>query len=219
MTLAPDEAYHSPRYPQILSRPERRGVSRRSVIDKAKEIPTIDLADLLCGPGKMARVGERWIARCPLPGHEDHSPSFTVYLATNSWYCFGACQRGGDVVDLAAAAWGYEKHEAAMAAADLLREFGRPIPERPESWYRKQKRQRPVRNALEEARVRHIQRRLYRWLFKPGIERIEDEDERREEERVLREEAWDLALLLYEDLRARQGVGISKARRVRVGAP
>jgi hypothetical protein len=39
------------------------------------------------------------------------------------------------VVDLAAAAWGYGRGEMAMAAADLLREYGHPIPERPASWY------------------------------------------------------------------------------------
>jgi hypothetical protein len=55
------------------------------VIEAAKEaVPTIDLADLLCGPGKMRRAGDRWVARCPLPGHEDRTPSFTVYTETNS---------------------------------------------------------------------------------------------------------------------------------------
>jgi hypothetical protein len=67
------------------SRPERRGVSRKPVIEAAKEaVPTIDLADLLCGLGKMRRAGDRWVARCPLPGHEDRTPSFTVYTETNS---------------------------------------------------------------------------------------------------------------------------------------
>ncbi len=35
-------------------------------------------------------------ARCPLPGHEDTGPSFTVYVQSQSFYCFG-CNRGGDV--------------------------------------------------------------------------------------------------------------------------
>lgn len=35
-------------------------------------------------------------AKCPLPGHEDTGPSFTVYTANQSFYCFG-CNRGGDV--------------------------------------------------------------------------------------------------------------------------
>lgn len=54
--------------------PERRGVSRKTVIDEAKEkIPVIELADLLCGPGKMRKVGERWVARCPIPGHDERT--------------------------------------------------------------------------------------------------------------------------------------------------
>ncbi|MCL5952152.1 MAG: CHC2 zinc finger domain-containing protein [Chloroflexi bacterium] len=35
-------------------------------------------------------------ARCPLPGHDDTGPSFTVYVQSQSFYCFG-CNRGGDV--------------------------------------------------------------------------------------------------------------------------
>lgn len=34
---------------------------------------------------------------CPL--HKEKTPSFKVYLKTNSWYCFG-CHEGGNVVDL-----------------------------------------------------------------------------------------------------------------------
>ncbi|HDM76518.1 MAG TPA: hypothetical protein ENG51_08615 [Deltaproteobacteria bacterium] len=34
--------------------------------------------------------------RCPLPGHEDQHPSFTIY-GDDRWYCFG-CQRGGDAI-------------------------------------------------------------------------------------------------------------------------
>ncbi len=77
-----------------------------------------------------------------MPEHEDRSPSFTVYPKTDSFYCFG-CQAGGDVVDLAGAAWGYPKADAVMAAADLLREFGCEVPSRPTSWFRKQARQAP----------------------------------------------------------------------------
>lgn len=38
---------------------------------------------------------------CPLPGHEDHSPSFHVYAdAERGWRCYG-CERGGSIYDLA----------------------------------------------------------------------------------------------------------------------
>ncbi|CAG0981477.1 DNA primase [Anaerolineae bacterium] len=38
--------------------------------------------------------GRRLTARCPF--HEDRSPSLVVYVANQSWYCFG-CDTGGDV--------------------------------------------------------------------------------------------------------------------------
>lgn len=38
----------------------------------------------------------RFTGLCPF--HEEHTPSLTVYLHNQSWYCFG-CDRGGDVFD------------------------------------------------------------------------------------------------------------------------
>jgi DNA primase len=180
-----------------FARPERRGVSRRSVIEGAKaRVETIALADLLCGPGQLRRVGKRWVARCPLPDHEDRSPSFTVYPETNSWFCFGTCLVGGDVVELARHAWGYEKGEVAMAAANLLHEFGHPIPERPASWYRKQERQKPVRDGVEAAKIRVARHHLYLRYFEPLVLATEDEDVRAHDAQLF----WELTLPLAEHL-------------------
>ena len=185
--IRPQPAYHDTLPSPTPSRPERRGVSRRSVIEKAKaEVSTIDLADLLCGPGKMRKVGDRWVARCPLPGHEDRSPSFTVYPETNSWFCFGACLVGGDVIELARHAWGYSKAEVAMAAAQLLHEFGREIPPRPASWFAKQKRQEPIRAGIEHVRRQILLRHVFKWCVLPMVDAIKDEEERRQE----LERAW-----------------------------
>jgi hypothetical protein len=182
------------------TRPERRGVSRRRVIDEAKaKVPTIDLADLLCRPGKMRKVGDRWVAHCPLPGHDERTPSFTVYPETNSWYCF-RCLRGGDVVELARFAWGYEKSEVAMAAADLLHEFGHEIPPRPASWYAKQKRRKPISDAINQARFDHLRRRLFRGFFEPSLLRIEDPEERKAEAGILWEATDSLARMMLERL-------------------
>jgi hypothetical protein len=41
--------------------------------------------------------------RCPLPGHEDTSPSFHVYA--DGWHCFG-CGAGGGIYQLGAAVYG-----------------------------------------------------------------------------------------------------------------
>lgn len=173
-----------------------RGVSGHSGIEAAKtEIPTIDLADRLCGPGQLRRIGAEWVGRCPLPDHADRTPSFSVSPERGLWHCFG-CQRGGDVVELARLVWGYEKREAAMAAADLLHEFGHEIPPKPASWYARQQRQEPVRAALEEAAVRRVQRRLYRWILAPIIATFEDAGERREEAARAWEDAGYIARLI-----------------------
>ncbi len=157
-----------------------RGVSYTRPIDAAKEaVPVIDLADRLLGAGGLRRVGKEWAGRCPLPGHEDRSPSFTVNPEKNLWFCHG-CLRGGDVVALAQLAWNYAERDSHIAAADLLHEFGHEIPQRPPAWYRKQERQKPVRDALEEVKVRSAQRRLMR-IFEPSLARIEDDDARRAE--------------------------------------
>lgn len=182
-------------------RNERRGVSRATIIEAAKAaVDTIDLADRICGPGRLRRVGNRWVAHCPLPDHEDRSPSFTVYPETNSWYCFG-CSRGGDVVNLAAAAWGYGKREQAMAAAHVLHEYGHPIPERPASWFRKQERQKRTREQIEAARLEYIRRRCFRVWAEPLLEGIEDLDERREDAQALWEAMLPVAQALLEGMR------------------
>jgi hypothetical protein len=162
-----------------------RGVSYLKPIDAAKEaVPVIDLADRLAGPCKMRRSGTRWITKCPLPDHDDRTPSFVVYTETNSWFCHG-CLRGGDVVKLAQLAWGYSEKDSHVAAANLLHEFGHEIPKRPPAWQRKQERQKKIRDAVEEAQANVLRRRLFKYLILPLIDGIEDEEERgRELERA-----------------------------------
>jgi hypothetical protein len=183
-----------PGLPDGRCSPERRSVGGRPVIHAAKAaVPTIDLADRLCGPGQMRRIGTRWTARCPLPGHEDKSPSFVVFVETNSWYCFGACQRGGDVIDLARIARSI--HRADVAAAEVLMAFGHEVPQRPRSWFDRQARQAPIRDALEELRVRHVQRRLFR-LFAYELAMIVDDRERQEEKALVWENLEAIAVMI-----------------------
>jgi CHC2 zinc finger len=194
------EAYHESERFQSPDSPERRGVSRKTVIEAAKEaVPVIDLADLLCGPGGLKRVGDRWVGQCPLPDHEDRSPSFTVYPETNSWFCYG-CLRGGDVIELARFAWGYEKHEAPMAAADVLRTFGHPIPERPTSWFRKQERQKPIRDGIEAAIIYAARRRLYETYFEPIVLASTNEKDRKHDAQLFWEATDLLARYLIDNM-------------------
>ncbi len=50
----------------------------------------------------------RWKAHCPLPGHDDHRPSFVVYGDDDRGWCFG-CSRGGDVISLTGYVCGLER--------------------------------------------------------------------------------------------------------------
>jgi hypothetical protein len=170
--------------------PRYRGIGYTKPIDAAKAaVPVLELAERLAGPDQLRRVGDRWVARCPLPEHDDKTPSFTVYPDDGGWFCYG-CLHGGDVVELARLAWGYDEREAHVAAAMLLMEFGHEAPQRSSTWFRKQGRQQPVRDAIEDAKVEVLMRRLWHWIFEPILADLEDPDER-----VLRgNELWNLLL-------------------------
>jgi DNA primase len=164
------------------------------VIDRAKQlVPVLDLADRLAGAGGLRRVGREWVGRCVLPDHEDRVPSFTVNPERNLFYCHG-CARGGDVVTLAALAWGHDR--ADVAAAEVLLAFGHEVPPRPSSWHAKQERQKPIRDGIEEALVHVARQRLYRRYFEPVILATVDEEERKHDEQAL----WEATLPLAEHL-------------------
>jgi len=62
----------------------------------------------------------------------------------------------------------------------LLMEFGYKVPQRPRSWFAKQERQKPIRGALEQVKVRSSQRRLMCTL-EPLVASMENPEQRREE--------------------------------------
>ena len=173
-----------------------RGVSYRKPIDAAKDaVPVLDLAERLVG-GPLVRKGHTYMARCPLPDHEEKTPSFTVYADNGrGWACFG-CGRGGDVVHLYALARGHA--DMRVAAAELLMEFGHELPQRPQSWFRKQERQKPVRDFKAQARFEHQKRRIFRVFFAPLLVLIEDEAEREEATAALWEATDYLARMMRE---------------------
>jgi hypothetical protein len=172
-------------------------VSRSSVIEAAKEkVLTMELAARLCGSGEMRKTGKEWMARCPLPDHEDKTPSFSVNSWQNVWFCHG-CLRGGDVVELARFAWGFDKHEVATAAACLLMEFGYDVPERPPSWSRRQERQRSVRDRIDAERVEHVRMLVFRLVWMPWLRQL-PEWVREEATESAWAESRPIALRLYE---------------------
>lgn len=110
-------------------RPELR-LHERQHIDFCRVKDSIPIADFMhrvYTPSGADREGKsRLVVRCFLPGHQDdETPSFTVYMAQNSFHCYG-CGRGGDVVDLAKH-W-FNEENGAFAAKHLCEFMGVPVP-------------------------------------------------------------------------------------------
>jgi DNA primase len=141
--------------------------------------------------------GKAWFTgRCPLPNHEDKTPSFYIYPHGRYW-CYG-CGRGGDVMDLEFFCGDYRELWEAMIS--LAVDYGVELPERSESWRRKQQRQKPVRDAIAQARFDHLRRRLFRRFFEPSLLRIEDLKERKPEAVIFWEATEPLARMMLEGL-------------------
>lgn len=95
-----------------------------------RRVPIIDLIN-----SEVFRVYERRRAHdvwccCPLPDHDEQTPSFHIDEERQVWKCFG-CQRGGDLFVLAQHLWG---EGLFYKVADRLRELAgmeRPAPAGP----------------------------------------------------------------------------------------
>lgn len=68
--------------------------------------------------------GGRFMSCCPFPDHQDDTPSFVIYTDTDSAHCFG-CQRGGDVIHLAAIWFNLPKFRQALEQMEQLSGLGR----------------------------------------------------------------------------------------------
>lgn len=186
--------------------PHPRGVSHRTPIDAAKEkVTVLELAERLASEqGKrLTGRGSELSTSCLLPSHDDGDPSFYVNPERNVWFCH-SCQIGGDVVRLAQLAWGYPPEQSRVAAAELLMMFGHEIPQRPLSYFRRQERQKPVRDAIGRTRFDHLRRRLMRRFFEPSLAAIRDPEERETERRIFWDATEPLARMLVRDLADRR---------------
>jgi DNA primase catalytic core len=69
--------------------------------DELTRLKAIPLLDLCRDYGiELRQTGKDWKGRCPLPGHQDDSPSFVVTPGKNLWNCLGQCGCGGDTIAL-----------------------------------------------------------------------------------------------------------------------
>ncbi len=62
-----------------------------------KEALLYPIQNIISNQTKIRKSGRNLIATCPL--HQEKTPSFYIYLNTNSFYCFG-CNHGGDSITL-----------------------------------------------------------------------------------------------------------------------
>jgi hypothetical protein len=128
--------------------------------------------------------GRAWFTgRCPLPDHEDKTPSFYIY-PPGRFHCYG-CGRGGDVVDLEFHCGDYGELWQAMIS--LAVEYGVKLPKRTKHWHEAQERRVTYVNWAYEVIGEELSRRVFKVTVLPFIDAIIDQKER---EQAL-ERAWE----------------------------
>jgi hypothetical protein len=122
------DSYHAREIVGELPDPPER---RPAVATAPRPLDTDDPLRSLAASEYVARLTGQQVGRdgkiaCPLPGHDERTPSFHAYTTPEQgWYCFG-CGRGGTIVDFGAQLYGIEPrgrgyHDLRRRlAADLL---------------------------------------------------------------------------------------------------
>lgn len=169
--------------------------SFRRRIEAVKDGVRIEDAATHYGEFRLAGAG-RLCGRCVSPDHEDKTPSMHVYTDDQRFKCYG-CGEYGDVLDLVMLAEGCELW---VAMVELANRHGVELPERPPSWYARQKRQATVRDRIDAEKVEHVRMLVFRLIWMPWLRRLPGWA--REE---ATESAWaesrHIALRLYEQRR------------------
>ena len=75
------------------------------------------IEDVMAQYASLKRAGSNMVCACPF--HSEKTPSCTVFVARQSFYCFG-CGAGGDVISLVRRAEGLESTGADTYALRVL---------------------------------------------------------------------------------------------------
>ena len=75
----------------------------------------INLADYIGRYAPLKRAGQWMTCNCPLPGHDDKTPSFQV--KEDRWICRGKCGIGGDIFDFVEHMHGWTLQESLIELA------------------------------------------------------------------------------------------------------
>jgi CHC2 zinc finger len=128
--------------------------------------------------------GKAWFTgRCPMPAHEDKTPSFYIY-PPGRYHCYG-CGGSGDVVDLEFYCGDYGELWEAMVS--LAVEYGVKLPGRTERWHEAQERRVMYLDWAYQVIGEELSRRVFKVTVLPFMDAIIDQ---REREQAL-ERAWE----------------------------
>ncbi|NTV40776.1 MAG: hypothetical protein HGA61_00685 [Candidatus Moranbacteria bacterium] len=94
---------------QNLIKPNKRKNTREKLSEKIEIAKQYPIEELARNKLNIKKSGNTFSALCPL--HNEKTPSFYIYPASNRYYCFG-CQAKGDVITLTMALYGLDFKEA-----------------------------------------------------------------------------------------------------------
>lgn len=116
-----------------------------------------DLASRVARDTKLFKTARGFKACCPLPGHSEKTPSFTVNTTDNYYYCFG-CQRGGDIFSYLEQTQGLSFFDALK---ELAEEYQIPLPQMGEKEFSGKSERDEALSVLERA-CKYFEENLHR---------------------------------------------------------
>lgn len=127
-------------------------------------------------------AGGKLVGRCPLPDHEDRTPSFYCYAGEHagfydSSWCFG-CSRGGDVIDLYGLLKGWDHGPVWWSLEGLAQDFGFKLWRDDDLMSETQLAARRARRRVEAAFDRALRAHYFDLWVMPVVNAVEDLGER-----------------------------------------
>lgn len=93
-------------------------ISRAFIDNMIKKINIMEYMDDQYDSDFIINHNSQWAnTNCPMPNHDDSSPSFGVNIENNYYYCFG-CNAKGDIIKLVQQCEGYSFIEAVQKLAN-----------------------------------------------------------------------------------------------------
>jgi hypothetical protein len=90
-----------------------------------------------------------------------------------------------------------ERCEVWEAMMILARRYDIPLPQRPASWFERQGRQKPIRDAIDAEKVQHVRLLLFKIAFVPWLTRL-PKSVRKEAAQNAWQASLPIARMLYE---------------------